>query len=126
MTKRQEKNNDNPPMHLMMAWAESGIPRFRDFMDLDSRDVERWVWYAMHGPSQARTQLLLAQLIQIVSSIGGKPPRTDQLLPWLKGMEDDPESAAANKRKKSIQKRTMADIGSMLDDVIAKRKRSDG
>lgn len=66
----------------MMAASESGCS-VADLVEMSPKECESWILYSLEGPSTARTQLLLAQLIQMVSAaLGGQRIKLDRLLPW--------------------------------------------
>lgn len=85
----------------MLAAQEAGCT-LSEFLDLDGLEYQAWTQHALTGPSSFRLQLLIAQLIQIVSAfVSKKAVPIDHLLPYYDAMigNDTPTAQSARERK---------------------------
>lgn len=80
---RRNRGGDNPPALVMMAASEAGCT-IDEFMALPAYEYDYWTNHVIGGASQMRTQLLLVNLIQIVSgALGGKGLDIKNFLPYF-------------------------------------------
>lgn len=102
----------------MMVGRGAGVGRLGDLVEMDGLEYSAWHRFMLEGPSEVRTQMLLAQILQaIVASTGGRPPAIESVLPYMKTLSkvDTPRVQAAQRRRVHAQRR------SMVDDLIARR-----
>lgn len=74
-------------------------------MSYDASDVEMLEEYAVRGPSQARTQLLLAQIIQLIGGFSGSTQPLGKLLPWLQELNNDNRTQKDEERRMNFMER---------------------
>lgn len=122
--RRVPSGGDNTPMQYMIATAASGCKDVSEFLDLDMETCEQWLEYCLRGPTEARTQILLAQLVQIVSgALGGTPTKLEKLLPWV----SDITGGKRENHKEKHMKRARATAAGLVDSMVkknGKRKRN--
>lgn len=111
-----QAGGDDFPLLQMIAAQEAGAGSLSDFLDWDGMEYKRWVQYIQRGPSQLRTQILLAQLIQIVAGFAGAKGITmEKMLPYYSTLVGgSPEKAKHEKGKKQRQ----ANVDRILDDYL--------
>lgn len=105
---------------MFEATTEAGFHSPADFLDLPAGECEEWIDFVTSGASRVRTQMLLAQIIQVViGAVGGNPPKTTDLLPYLSGPKPTRKEAVERMRD-----RTRAELAAAVRERM--RNRTDG
>lgn len=106
----------------MLAAQEAGCT-LDEFLDLDGLEYQAWVDYALSGPSRFRSQLLTAQLLQMVSAfVSKKASPIDTLLPYyneLTGADTPRARAQRAERHRAVHQ-------GMVEDLLVKGAQADG
>ncbi len=107
-------------MRYLIATAASGCKDVSEFLEMPTETCEEWLEYCIRGPTEVRTQLLLAQLIQIVSgALGGQSLPIGRLLPWFTEITNEKPVD----KKEMMMKRQRAVAASVVDAMVKKRGR---
>ena len=93
-------------------------------MEMPQGEVRDWERLALEGPGLLQLNLLVAQIVLILSSqLGVKTPWED-LVPWLDGLFGDPGETRSRREeeRRRVWARKVADLG----EAAYKREAGDG